>query len=437
MSSLQGSGMTGGEMRVEREPFRRETNPRLSVESFDFVRVLGRGKFGEVWLGRDRASGETVAIKEIRHDFDEKQLRSIRLEIQIHSSLNHPNIVGFRGSFVEGGSYFVVLEYCERGSVGDLLRGRRGLGVDQAREIMKDLCNAVEYLHSKSIVHRDIKPGNLLLDKEGRAKLCDFGLSTTVGRLGPDDRTICGTPNYISPEMIDRKTIALPTDIYSMGCLLYALLTGVSPNWRGSITDTYSCTRTGSYEIPSDMDQDAADLIRRMMEKEENRRLTIREVRNHPFMTGKGQQKVVPMRIPLESGMIEVVSDGSIRFEERKRGLSMIITEDKEEVEIKTGGRKNRWRVGELPREHRGMYRDTIRIVEEVGRRRILVIFHGSDGDYVLHGDGSVSRVIGGGLLKVEEGREKSKVDMMRGVARLVESSGDPQWPVVIGRKRR
>lgn len=147
-------------------------------------------------------------------------------EIRLHSCLDHPNIVKFFGVFDEGNNIYLVMEYLNGGTLFDCLNEVSCLGVKETVEYVKDIIEALTYMHEKSIAHRDIKPENIVISSEGVAKLCDFGWSAVVET---SRKTYCGTFDYAPPEILERKNYDTSVDIWCIGVLTYELLTGRVP----------------------------------------------------------------------------------------------------------------------------------------------------------------------------------------------------------------
>jgi eukaryotic-like serine/threonine-protein kinase len=196
------------------------------------IRMLGRGGMGEVWLAErcDGVFSKSVAVKLLRSDRGEVHER-FRQERQVLAELDHPNIASLiDGGVTPEGSPYLVTEYIE-GAAIDRWCGAEKLGLRERIELFLQVCDAVSYAHSQLVVHRDIKPGNILIDQSGRAHLLDFGIAKLVNSVGPDEITDESphTPEYAAPEQVQGGAISVKTDVYAMGLLLYVLLTGSRP----------------------------------------------------------------------------------------------------------------------------------------------------------------------------------------------------------------
>jgi len=205
-----------------------------TIGAYRIVEQIGHGGMGEVYRAV-RADGQyekEVAIKLVRTGYGSAELLQRFLhERQILASLDHPNIARlYDGGTTEGGIPYLVMELIE-GTPIDVYCEENDLGVNQRLQLFMDVCAAVQYAHQRLVIHRDIKPGNILVTKDGIPKLLDFGIAKFLDPAHGADTTIVRpmTPEYASPEQIRGETITTATDVYSLGVVLYKLLTGHSP----------------------------------------------------------------------------------------------------------------------------------------------------------------------------------------------------------------
>uniref|UniRef100_H3G5N4 Cyclin-dependent kinase 2 homolog n=1 Tax=Phytophthora ramorum TaxID=164328 RepID=H3G5N4_PHYRM len=186
-------------------------------------KIIGEGTYGIVYKAKEKATGEYVAIKKFKTANDEQLSKR---EIQACSMLSHPNIVSYRNSFRHDGLLHLVFDYVCEGMVKLLSRNKKGVKPQEARRIIYQLCKALEYCHSNRIIHRDVKPDNILIDENGDIKLCDFG-KLTVQFEGDPLSDYVSTRWYRPPEQelrLDRYSF--DADVWSVGCVLMELLTG-------------------------------------------------------------------------------------------------------------------------------------------------------------------------------------------------------------------
>ena len=209
------------------------------VGDYHLVSPIAKGGMGRVYLAREALSGRFMAIKVLPDDFltDRKRSRYLEREVKIARLLNHPNVIDIYGLLVQNKIGYLLMEYMDGGNLRQFMK-ERTLNLYEVLDIILQVCAGLHYIHHHrfkdgrfhSIIHRDIKPENILLSKEGGLKVADFGLSVAEEFFllrGP--RSKAGTPLYMSPEQIRGKTLDIRTDIYSLGLVIYELLTGQLP----------------------------------------------------------------------------------------------------------------------------------------------------------------------------------------------------------------
>ncbi|XP_031556961.1 serine/threonine-protein kinase PLK4-like [Actinia tenebrosa] len=261
-----------------------------SIEDFQVLELLGKGGFACVYKGQCLTTQQEVAIKMI----DKKAMRSLGMvkrvcnEVEIHSQLKHPSILEMYTYFEDDNYVYLVLEMCQNGEVNRFIKKNGGkMSESQARHIMHQLVQGVLYLHSYGIIHRDLTLGNLLLNKNMDVKIADFGLAARLAMPSEKHYTMCGTPNYISPEIATRDPHGLESDVWSMGCMLYTLLVGSPPFDTNAVKSTLNKVVLAKYDMPGYVSPEAKDLISKLLKKNPNDRLTLSGILDHPFMTEK------------------------------------------------------------------------------------------------------------------------------------------------------
>ena len=265
-----------------------ESEPKIS--DFTILKELGAGSYGRVILVQHKITQAKYAIKCIdkRNKVNIEEKPYFRREIEIMYRVHHPNVVKLFGHFEDNKYCYFIMEYIPGGNVYNLVpkNGVRTVPIQTIASIMKDVISAVYFLHHMSppIIHRDIKPENVVLDQNMKAKLTDFGWSNYM--QGDMKRTtVCGTPVYLAPEIINNRGHDEKVDIWCIGVLLFELLTGISP-FQGFDVQTikYNINRL-NIAWQKNMDRDAVDLIKRILKYNPEERISLENMLLHPFMT--------------------------------------------------------------------------------------------------------------------------------------------------------
>lgn len=263
--------------------------PPVQIGQYILGKNLGIGAFGKVKLATHAITNHKVAVK-ILNKAKIKQLgmeEKVQREINILHLCTHPHIIRLYEVIDTPTDIFLVNEYVSGGELFDYIVSKGRLSADEARNFFHQIVSGVEYCHFQKIVHRDLKPENLLLDSNLNIKIADFGLSNLM-RDGDFLRTSCGSPNYAAPEVISGHLYAGPeVDVWSCGVILYALLCGSLPFDDESIPNLFKKIKSGMYSLPSHLSQLARNLIPRMLEVDPMKRITIPEIRLHPWFQHK------------------------------------------------------------------------------------------------------------------------------------------------------
>jgi eukaryotic-like serine/threonine-protein kinase len=212
------------------------TTPQVLLGRYEVGRLLGAGGMAEVFEGRDRLLARRVAIKVPLQQYahDPEFVRRFRREAQAAASLSHPGVVAVYDTGSEDGTHFIVMEYVEGRTLKDVIRAEGPLNPERAAEVAGDVCSALAAAHARGLVHRDVKPGNVMLTPDGRVKLMDLGIArAAVGETATQTAAMLGTAQYLSPEQAQGQAVDFRSDLYSVGCCLYEMLTGTVP-FRGA-----------------------------------------------------------------------------------------------------------------------------------------------------------------------------------------------------------
>src|SRR5213082_2237245 len=198
---------------------------------YKIMRKLGSGGMANVYLAEDQELGRRVAIKILndRHAGDEQFIERFRREAKNAAALSHPNIVSIYDRGEAEGTYYIAMEYLDGRSLKELIVSRGPAPVNVPIDYVRQILAALRFAHRHGIVHRDIKPHNVLVDAEGRLKVTDFGIARAGASQMTEAGSIIGTAQYLSPEQAKGAPVDQTSDLYSIGVVLYELLTGVVP----------------------------------------------------------------------------------------------------------------------------------------------------------------------------------------------------------------
>jgi len=258
-------------------------------------RLIGKGGFAKVYeVTRLCATGPTFedGISEIMADkIIDKEVFSrrstskdkVKREILLHKDLIHPNVVRFHNFFSDAdGNIHILLEYCSQKSLLHVMKNRKVLTEPEVRYYMVQICEGVRYLHRKTILHRDLKLGNMFLTWDMTVKIGDFGLATQHQASISSVSTLCGTPNYIAPEVLKKQGHGYEADVWALGCMMFAMLVGTPPFETKSLGRTYAKIAANEYEIPERLSPSAKTFIAMLLNPEPKNRGHLHHS-GHPF----------------------------------------------------------------------------------------------------------------------------------------------------------
>ncbi|NXC02024.1 STK36 kinase, partial [Orthonyx spaldingii] len=257
------------------------------MENYHVLEMIGLGSFGRVYQGRRKHSAQVVALKFIpKMGRSEKELKNLQREIEIVRDLHHPNIIQMLDSFETAKEVVVVTDYAE-GELFQILEDDGSLPEDQVQTIAAQLISALYYLHSHRILHRDMKPQNILLGKDGVVKLCDFGFARAMSIHTMVLTSIKGTPLYMSPELVEERPYDHTADLWSVGCILYELFVGTPPFYTNNIFQLVSLIIKDPVKWPMTMSPVFKSFLQGLLMKDPHQRLSWPELLSHPFIAGR------------------------------------------------------------------------------------------------------------------------------------------------------
>ncbi|XP_050590846.1 serine/threonine-protein kinase fused isoform X2 [Bombus affinis] len=275
------------------------------MEKYEVLKQVGEGSFGQVYKAKKRSDGEIVAFKVIRkRGRSFKELKSLRQECEIQRHLHHPNIIQMLDSFETENEIVVVTEYADK-ELYEILGKAGRLSEQRAQVIACDLVSALYYLHSNRVLHRDLKPQNVLLESNGVAKLCDFGFARSMSTGTHVLTSIKGTPLYMAPELIEERPYDHNADLWSLGCIVYELVVGSPPFQTTSILHLVRLIRFEAIKWPDYISQNCKQFLQGLLQKDPSQRLTWPALLDHPFVKNRivivGEIGPTPFTTPLSA----------------------------------------------------------------------------------------------------------------------------------------
>lgn len=264
---------------------------KILMQRYELGKLLGHGSFAKVYHARNLKSNQNVAIKVIDKGkmMGEGLMNQIKREISVMRRVKHPNVVQLYEVMGSKSKIYFAMEYVKGGELFDKVRKGR-LKEDAARKYFQQLVSAVDFCHSRGVCHRDLKPENLLIDKSGNLKVSDFGLSAVSESRRQDGllHTMCGTPAYVAPEVINTKGYdGKKSDVWSCGVILFVLLAAELPFYDPNLMSMYHKISKGEYTCPKWFPLEVKTLLSKILDPNANTRITLAEImKNSWFQKG-------------------------------------------------------------------------------------------------------------------------------------------------------
>ena len=276
----------------------------ISPSSFICLAQLGKGSFGEVYLVQKINTKEKFAMKVLRKEriMGQNLLKYAIAERNVLSLSNHPFIVKLNFAFQTSTKLFLILEYCPNGDLAKHLLFEKRFSEERAKFYICEVLLALENLHQRDIIFRDLKPDNVVLDSDGHCKLTDFGLSKEGINENQITNSFCGSIAYLAPEMLKKQGHGKAVDWYLLGVLLYEMLVGITPFFTNRKEDIFHNIEFGELKIPEFIREDTASLLRGLLQKDPWKRLgggikDAAEIKQHPYFKDVNWDDVYNKRI--------------------------------------------------------------------------------------------------------------------------------------------
>ncbi|KAI9596266.1 kinase-like domain-containing protein [Syncephalis fuscata] len=263
-------------------------NAPLSIETFDLLKVIGKGSFGKVMQVRKKDTSRIYAMKIIRKDkiVQRGEVHHTLAERSVLARIHHPFIVPLKFSFQSPEKLYLVLAFVNGGELFHHLQQEGRFDERRSRFYAAELLCALECLHKYDIIYRDLKPENILLDYNGHIALCDFGLCKLNMTASEKTNTFCGTPEYLAPELLYGQGYTKVVDWWTLGVLLYEMLTGLPPFYDENTNEMYRKILQDELRFPEEIGLAARSLLTGLLNRDPNRRLGVKgaeEIKSHPF----------------------------------------------------------------------------------------------------------------------------------------------------------
>jgi len=266
---------------------------KVCLDDFKLMKVVGKGSYGKVMLVQHNSDGAIYAMKMLRKEnvLKRNQVEHTKTERNVLEAVTHPFIVTLHYAFQTPKKLYFVLEYCPGGELFFHLSRAGRFSEARCRFYSSEILLAIEYLHRLNIIYRDLKPENILLDADGHAKVTDFGLSKEGIQDNFSAKSMCGTPEYLAPEILNKCGHGKAVDWYSLGALMYEMLTGLPPFYTRDREKLFERIRRGELSYPSYISPVAKSLLQSLLQGDPGKRLgggpgDGEEVKSHPFFTG-------------------------------------------------------------------------------------------------------------------------------------------------------
>ena len=284
---------------------------RVSLNDFEFIKVIGRGSYGKVSLVRYKENGKLYAMKSMSKRLlaEDNNIHQILIEREVLLHNQHPFLVSAHFTFQTDAKVFIVLDYVPGGELFGRLKTEGRISESRARLYAAEILLGLQHLHKLGFIYRDMKPENILVDADGHLKVTDFGFAkNNITNERQTTNTFCGTPEYLAPEVLRQQPYTRSVDWWSFGVILFEMLSGIPPFFDSNPKKMYMGILFEPIQFPSYFSRKAIDLIMKLMDRDSTRRLgagptDAEEIKVHPFFEGLNwddvmAKKTIPQWIP-------------------------------------------------------------------------------------------------------------------------------------------
>ena len=290
------------------------------IRKYKIGRFLGKGGFAKCYEFICQDNNKIFAAKVIDKSSlkTDRQRQKLITEIKIHKSCHYPNIVAFEHNFEDAENVYILLELCQNQTLNEVHVRRKTLTELEVQCYIIQLIKALQYLHSHRIIHRDLKLGNLFLNDKMELKVGDFGLATKLDYDGELKKTVCGTPNYIAPEVISRTGHTYMVDTWAVGIIIFTLLCGRPPFETRDVKTTYGKIKAADFTFPEHckISKVAKNLIKKILVVDPKKRPSLKDVLLDDFFN---QGVAIPKFLPTSTLALKPPSEYIRRYIPKKK----------------------------------------------------------------------------------------------------------------------
>lgn len=256
----------------------------ITFNSFELINLVGSGAFGKVYKVRLKETNKIFAMKILDKKalIIKKQIPCAITECNVLKQTNSPFIVTLHYSFQTPTNFYMILDYCPGGDLAIHIH-KRQFDEEEARFYIAELVLAIEHLHDNDIIYRDLKPENILIDSDGHIKLADFGLAKEHVGDNSKAKSFCGSPAYLTPEMVSKRGVGKSGDIYGIGAVLYEMINGFPPFYANDLNALYNNIMKSDLCLHNNISSSLKDVLRKLLNKDPTKRIGIQDIKTHQF----------------------------------------------------------------------------------------------------------------------------------------------------------
>ena len=304
--------------KIKSNDYDEKKNLIINFNSFEILELIGGGSFGKVFRVKLKGTDKIYAMKVLNKGYliKKKLLRYAITECNVLKQSNCPFIIKLHYSFQTPENLYMILDYCPIGDLSYQVQLNL-FEEDEAKFYIAELILAIEYLHQHDIIYRDLKPENILIDSDGHIKLADFGLAKENVSTNVPNKTFCGSPQYLSPEMLSKEGTTKASDIYGVGAILFELISGAPPFFNQDENLMYKNISENRLMFPEFFSEELKDLLRKMLDKDPKKRIGIEndksDIKNHEFFKDINWDDIMKKKITPPVEMVDVREEYNLK----------------------------------------------------------------------------------------------------------------------------